>query len=112
MSDDLTKAIAEALGCEVVRAEIGRPFWCEQHAAWSDDGTCPEATRIAAALAPLIEARAREARAEALSRVADKWQWGDWANAPRGGDIAHERIAAAQYVTAWLRERAEEVRRG
>ena len=67
---------------------------------------------IAAALAPLIEARVREARAGALTDAADAWTQGAWASTPRHKDRVADRMAAAQYVGDWLRERAEEVRRG
>jgi len=58
---------------------------------------------------PLLDrARAEGERvgaARALQEAADKWQWGEWANAPRCADRVQERIANAQYVTDWLRER-------
>ena len=49
----------------------------------------------------------REREAAALIRVADKWQWGAWADAPRCDDRVQERIANAQYVTDWLRAQVE-----
>ena len=67
---------------------------------------------LAAALAPLIEARVREARAEALTDASDAWTQGAWASTPRHKDRVADRMAASQYAGDWLRERAEEVRRG
>ena len=94
MSDDLTRAIAEALD--------------RRHHL----NTADLAAHIAAALAPLIEARVREARAEALTDAADAWTQGAWASTPRHKDRVADRMAASQYAGDWLRERAEEVRRG
>ena len=66
--DEWTRAIAEALGCERVNERdswAGRPYCAEHGYLWlSDTDTCPTTERIAAALAPLIEARVREARAQ------------------------------------------------
>lgn len=62
--DELTRVIAEALGCED-RSDAKGDYYCREHGEYLDhNGRCPEATRIAAALAPLIEAREREARAD------------------------------------------------
>ena len=66
---------------------------------------------LLAAVAPLIEARVREARAEALTDAADAWTQGAWAGTPRHKDRVADRMAASQYAGDWLRERAEEVRR-
>ena len=65
MSDDLTRAIAEALGC--FPSKYGDR--CDQHTtetavyAWP----CAEPVRVAAALAPMIEERVREAQYVAWS---------------------------------------------
>lgn len=63
MSDELTRAIAEALGC--VRREASFGVYCATHMYRRLDECDAQAASIAAALAPLIEARAREARADA-----------------------------------------------
>ena len=74
MSDDLTRAIAEALGCSEGAAEdrdysgrvIGMFAYCTEHG--EDEWPCPEPLRIAAALAPLVEERVREAKSLAWGR--------------------------------------------
>lgn len=43
---------------------------------------------------------------EALREAADKWQLGEWANAPRRTARIEERMANAQFVSDWLREQA------
>ena len=91
---DLTRAIAEALD--------------RRHHL----NTADLAAHIAAALAPLIKARVREARVDALTDAADAWTQGAWASTPRHRDRVADRMAASQYAGDWLRERAEEVRRG
>lgn len=59
MSDELTRAITEALGCE--ESSFYGVGVCVAHGpGWP----CRKAEDVAAALAPLIEARVREARAE------------------------------------------------
>jgi hypothetical protein len=58
------------------------------------------------ALSPVV-AQIRDAAVKAaLTQTADAWQWGEWANAPRRADRVEERIANAQFVTDWLRNRA------
>lgn len=44
-----------------------------------------------------------------IQAIADQWQWGDWANAPRRADPVEERLANAQFVTNWLRTKAVEI---
>lgn len=67
-------------------------------------------TRARAAVVALdLPARDRHVKAQALREVADDWQMGGWADAPRRADPAAERIANAQYVTDWLRRRADEI---
>lgn len=56
------------------------------------------------------EAVAAAAEAAALEAAADTWQRGAWGDTPRKADRVADRIAAANHVTAWLRERAGEVR--
>lgn len=114
MSDDLTRAIAEAIDehkyelsgvCACgVDLDPDRDKWGKYKAIWR--------AHLAAALAPLIEARVREARAEALTDAADAWTQGAWASTPRHKDRVADRMAASQYAGDWLRERAEDVRRG
>ena len=109
--DDLTRAIVEALGCAATLNDDG-DYRCAEHGDWIDEfERCPEGTRIAAALAPVIEARVREARADALTDAADAWTQGAWASTPRHKDRVADRMAASQYAGDWLRERAEEARR-
>ena len=62
----------------------------------------------AEALAPFV----RDEIADALEQITRRWQLKDWADAPRDSDPVRERLANAQYVTGWLRTRAEDVRRG
>lgn len=100
MTDDLTRAIVEALGCEKVREHgswDGQPYCAEHEFPWlGDTDNCPTAERVAAAIAPLIEARVREAWADALVRLVTKakaWH-------------------TAQDLCALAIQRAEEVRRG
>lgn len=73
-----------------------------------DGWPCPVATRHAEALAPFV----RDEIADALEQITRRWQLKDWADAPRDSDPVRERLANAQYVTGWLRTRAEDVRRG
>lgn len=47
---------------------------------------------------------------EEFTKATHQWQWKDWADAPRLPDQVQERIANAQYVTDWLRARAESFR--
>ena len=68
---DLTRAIAEALGCQpYARRSVpkdGPLLYCRTHDGTHDQSEgwpCADVTKTAAALAPLIEARVREARAE------------------------------------------------
>lgn len=49
----------------------------------------------------------KKARFEALMDAKNAWQMGQWANAPRSRDQVQERIANAQFVTDWLKARAE-----
>ena len=111
---DLTRAIAEALW----QIDDLCPHPPDEHA----EGTCDVCDMAFAAesvvqelgdaLAPLIEARVREARADALAEAADAWTQGAWASTPRHKDRVADRMAASQYAGDWMRERAEEVRRG
>jgi phage terminase Nu1 subunit (DNA packaging protein) len=48
-----------------------------------------------------------EVAARALRQAADDWQTGEWANVPRHADRVADRLGAAQYVSDWLRARAE-----
>ena len=48
---------------------------------------------------------------EALRDAADAWTQGAWADTPRHRDIAHDRIAAANYFGQWLRKRANQTER-
>ena len=49
----------------------------------------------------------KKGRFEALMEAQEKWRGGDWANAPRRKNPIEERIANGQFVTDWLKERAE-----
>ena len=53
---------------------------------------------------------AAAAEAAALEAAADTWQRGAWGDTPRKADRVADRLAAAQFVGDWLRERAGEVR--
>lgn len=90
-----------------------RTEWtCGCGATWVIDGHRAESCKsgmdahLAAVLAPIVEQAQRDAAVKALTAARDKWQWGAWANAPRRGDRIEERLANAQYVTDWLRDRA------
>lgn len=107
LQDRLTTAIMEAMGCQrwYSRSE------CELHgprvvepSGWP----CPTATLAAERLLPFVRAEI----ADALEQITRRWQLKDWADAPRDADPVRERLANAQYVTKWLRTRAEDVRRG
>ena len=50
-----------------------------------------------------------EVEAGALREAANAWTQGAWADAPRRAERAQERIATAQHVGDWLRERAERI---
>ena len=102
--DDLTRAVAEELR-KSKALQAAMAFGVPEGA----NLTCLEA--IADDIAPLIEARLREARAEALTAAANAWTQGAWASTPRHKDRVADRMAASQYAGDWLRERAEEVRR-
>ncbi len=76
-------------------------------------GRYPYREMAAAALDALdLPARDRRVKAQALRAVADDWKMGGWAGAPRRADRVVERIANAQYVTDWLRRRADEIEAG
>lgn len=108
MSDDLTGAIAEALGCDVTMDDEG-DYYCSEHGDYlHHSGQCLESERIAAALAPAIEARVREARAEELEDAARSIQINNWVDIFRGPLI--ERAGDLQRLVDWLRERAEKHR--
>jgi len=49
----------------------------------------------------------KKGRFEALMEAQEKWRSGDWARAPRRKNPTEERIANGQFVTDWLKERAE-----
>lgn len=111
MTDDLltrlTTALMDAMGCQRWHS---RPE-CELHGRQSEEPSgwpCPDAARYAEALLPVV----RDEIADALEQITRRWQLKDWAAAPRDADPVWERLANAQYVTKWLRTRAEEVRRG
>lgn len=112
MSDALTRAIAEALGCEPVRYgenDDGSTFYiCDEHGV---DWPCDGVKGVAAALAPLIEARVREARAEALTEVADSL-YVSATNVERANGGATERTKFMRDMVDVLRNRSREVRRG
>ena len=81
--DELTRAIVEALGCDVTMDDEG-DYYCSEHGDYlHHTGQCLEPLRIAAAIAPLVEAQVRDARAEAWDETAEEaygWGWlHDWA---------------------------------
>jgi hypothetical protein len=72
---DLTRAIAEAIHCEKVDEPKSEPDpYCMEH---GEPWPCPEPERIAAALAPLIEARVRKARADEVRLLIRQLEGGD-----------------------------------
>lgn len=71
---------------------------------WSD-----YRAHVAAAVAPLIARERAAAAKEALQETAEAWQTGQWADAPRRADRVQERLANAQHVTDWLRDRADRI---
>jgi len=75
-------------------------------------GATPSECARAAIDALDLPARDRRVKAKSLREVADDWQMGEWADAPRRADPAAERIANAQYVADWLRRRAGEIEAG
>lgn len=115
MSDDLTRAIAEALGCQPYpRRSVpkdGPLLYCRTHDGTQDQSEgwpCADVTNVAAALAPLIEARVREARAEQLEAEA----FGIERTARALSAPEHEDRKVILHVVHRLRRHAEEVRRG
>lgn len=70
------------------------------------------AHRVRAALTPDAGAALRARGAKALRDAADSWQTGDWASAPHRADRIEERLANAQYVCDWLRNRADALEAG
>ena len=54
----------------------------------------------------------REAKAEALREAAAEWTQGEWAGATRYHNRVADRLASAQYVGDWLRDRAEQIEDG
>lgn len=72
-------------------------------------GTEAHREHVAQALADagvLGPEQVREREAAALHALADKWQCGVWAKAPRRADPVRERLANALFVTDWLRAQA------
>lgn len=67
---DLTRAIAEALGCERREASFG--VYCGTHMYRRLAECDTQADAIAAALTPLIEARVREAYREGVRHGSDE----------------------------------------
>lgn len=97
-----------------------QPLMCPPEAEWTngpdfDDGLTPlqqcnyreAVTPIVAAVAPLIE---RDARAAALEETCHTWQTKAWIDVLR--IPVQSRIAVAQDVTDWLRDRAKRIREG
>lgn len=78
------------------------PIFVVCDAPWGD----PHPQRIIDAA---LAAATPHIAAQALTKVADKWQRGAWADAPRCADRVQERIANGQWVHEWLRARAKEV---
>ncbi len=113
MTDDLltrlTTALMDAMGCK--EASIFGPGNCRLHVNVLRPGPkhmgwpCPVATQCAEALLPFV----RSEVADTLERIARRWQFSDWADAPRDSDPVRERLGNAQYVTTWLLARAKEV---
>ena len=54
----------------------------------------------------------REVAAKTLRETAYAWQTWAWAKTPRRSHRVADRIAAAQYVCDWLRDRANEIEGG
>lgn len=61
-------------------------------------------------IVPLLAEAERKGAEQSLRQAADDWQQGQWADAPRRADRVQERMANAQFVTDWLRARAERAR--
>lgn len=108
MADDLRDRLARAVaqndtlgGCQF------NDYFCVTHMAYlgPSDLYCTRVTGIADALLLFI----RTEVADTLERIARRWQFSDWADAPRDSDPVRERLGNAQYVTTWLLARAEEV---
>jgi hypothetical protein len=93
--------LTERLAAALLRAR----YWSSQ---WMPERDGVEG--LAHALLPVVQAYAAEKAAEALNQTADAWQWGAWADTPRHADRVADRIGAAQYVTDWLRARAQALR--
>ena len=106
---------AEDKSCPVVSGRVVQEYLCE-----FCDVVLTEAESRVAEIRKVRELAAkvdgvREVEPDgvrALREAADAWQLGGWASAPRLRDRVEERLAHAQYVTDWLRERVrtEQVR--
>lgn len=106
LRDRLTTAMMGAMGCQ---RWYSRPE-CELHGRQSAEPSgwpCPTAAIAAERLLPFI----RDEIADALDGMALRWQFKDWADLPKTGDTVQRYIGSGQYVTTWLRARAEEARR-
>ena len=75
-------------------------------------GQSLEAVQEFAAAAAQLTGWISEVQATELEEAADAWQRGEWADAPRRADIVQDRIAAAEFVGAWIRRRAARKRAG
>ena len=69
---------------------------------------CPQ-DKVAVAWLAQVQ---REAKAEALREAAAEWTQGEWAGATRYHNRVADRLASAQYVGDWLRDRAEQIEDG
>lgn len=83
--------------------------WCDRQDVYSK-GESPTTAAIRKVISEHGEVD--DPVAAAIDAVADEWQWKAWASAPRLRSRVEERLATAQYVTDWLREKARKVRDG
>lgn len=84
---------------EVLGTEIGQ--------GWSGGPRRDDLLELAHALLPVVDRIANQRAAQALTQTANVWQYSVWADMPRSAGRVADRIEAAQFVTDWLRARAD-----
>jgi hypothetical protein len=92
--------------CNTGPGTEGPDEYCPRHGRTYDDALDVADRIIDGARAETDAAQTELKRLrDGIEALADEWQFGEWANAPRRSDRIAERLAMAQYVTDWLRGR-------
>ncbi|MGI8682056.1 MAG: hypothetical protein ACR2JO_07995 [Mycobacteriales bacterium] len=102
----------ERLEAVLMEHDVSRVLTAQNRDTWECDcgwfGTGrAHFAHVAAALREAGYVHRDQVKAEALREAGDEWTQGRWADAPRRVDRVQERIATAQHVGDWLRDRAE-----